>query len=105
MKNNQLSKNIRTAVQLFAEFGQRGHYEHKGRVIIQNDVIDPSAEGIFLARCARKIAKREGVEHAYDWALEAFGKNIYHKLNCRNAVYPSEVQIKEQTRRIELGLA
>ena len=37
-KLNSLSKDIISAVELFAEFGQRGHYERKGQVIIQNDV-------------------------------------------------------------------
>ena len=77
MKNfNQLNKDIVNAVSLFAEFGQRGHYERKGRVIIQNDIADPKAEGIFLARCARQIAKREGIEHAYDWAMKAFTDDV-----------------------------
>lgn len=86
-KNNSLSKDIRSAVVLFAEFGQRNHYERKGKVIIQNDVTDPESEGIFLARCARQIAKREGVEHAYEWALKAFSDGVYNRLQTRNKIH------------------
>ena len=91
--NNSLSKDIRNAVALFAEFGQRNHYERKGRVIIQNDVNDPEAEGIFLARCARQIAKREGVEHAYDWAMKAFVDNVYNRLQARNKIHISKYEL------------
>ena len=90
---NSLSKDIVNAISLFAEFGQRGHYERKGRVIIQNDVNEPKAEGIFLARCARKIAKREGVEHAYDWALKAFADGAYNRLQKRNIIHVSKYDI------------
>ena len=83
-KFNSLSKDIVNAVGLFAEFGQRGHYEHKGRVIIQNDVNDPKAEGVFLARCARQIAKRMGNAYAYEWALKAFADGVYNRLQIRN---------------------
>lgn len=88
MKNfNQLNKDIVNAVSLFAEFGQRNHYERKGKVIIQNDVADPKAEGIFLARCARQIAKREGVEYAHEWALKAFTDGVYNRLQTRNKIH------------------
>ena len=91
MKNfNQLNKDIVNAVSLFAEFGQRNHYERKGKVIIQNDVTDPESEGIFLARCARKIAKREGVEYAHEWALKAFTDGVYNRLQTRNKINRSE---------------
>lgn len=91
MKNfNSLSKDICNAVSLFAEFGQRNYYERKGKVIIMNDVTDPEAEGVFLARCARKIAKREGVEHAYEWALKQFTEGAYNRLQARNKVNRSE---------------
>ena len=85
MKNfNQLNKDIVNAVELFAEFGQRGHYEHKGRVIVMNDVTDPEQEGIFLARLARQVAKREGVEYAYEWAMKSFTDGVYNRLQIRN---------------------
>ena len=85
MKNlNSLSKDIRNAVSLFAEFGQRNYYERKGRVIIMNDVYEPEAEGIFLARCARRVARDKGVEYAYEWALGAFTDNVYNRLQTRN---------------------
>ena len=94
MKNfNQLNKDIVNAVSLFAEFGQRNHYERKGKVIIQNDVTDPKAEGIFLARCARKIAKREGVEYAHEWALKAFSDNVYNRLQTRNRIHVSKYEL------------
>ena len=84
MKNfNSLSKDIRNAVSLFGEFGQRNYYERKGRVIIMNDVYEPEAEGVFLARCARKIAKRMGAEYAYEWALKAFTEGAYNRLQTR----------------------
>lgn len=86
-KLNSLSKDIVSAVALFAEFGQRGHYERKGQVIIQNDVAYPENEGIFLARCARQIAKRQGVEYAHEWAMKAFVDGVYNRLQIRNKVY------------------
>ena len=52
-KFNQLNKDIVNAISLFAEFGERTHYEHKGKVIVVNDVTNPEGEGIFLSRCAR----------------------------------------------------
>ena len=94
MKNfNQLNKDIVNAVSLFAEFGQRNHYEHNGKVIIQNDVTDPEAEGIFLARCARQIAKREGAEYAHDWAMKAFADNVYNRLQTRNRIHVSKYEL------------
>ena len=87
MKNlNSLSKDIRNAVSLFAEFGQRNYYERKGKVIIMNDVYEPEAEGIFLARCARKIAKRMGTEYAHEWAMKAFTEGAYNRLQARNKI-------------------
>ena len=88
MKNlNSLSKDIRNAVSLFAEFGQRNHYERKGQVIIMNDVTDPKGEGVFLARCARKIAKRMGTEYAHEWAMKAFSEGAYNRLQTRNKIH------------------
>jgi len=88
MKNfNQLNKDIVNAISLFAEFGQRGHYEHKGQVIIQNDVTDPKAEGIFLSRCARKIARKQGAEYAHEWAMKAFVDGVYNRLQARNKIH------------------
>ena len=97
MKSNKsnlsnLSKDIVSAVSLFAEFGQRNHYEHKGRVIVQNDVTDPVAEGLFLARCARKIARKQGVTYAYEWAMKAFVDNVYNRLQVRNKEHETERQ-------------
>lgn len=87
MKNlNVLSKNIVSAVRLFAEFGSRGEYVRKGVTVIVNDVREPEAEGVFLARCARQIARKQGVEYAYEWALKAFTDGIYNRLQARNAV-------------------
>ena len=88
MKNfNQLNKDIVNAVSLFAEFGQRNYYERKGKVIIMNDVYEPEAEGIFLARCARKIAKRMGTEYAHEWAMKAFSEGAYNRLQTRNKIH------------------
>ena len=85
MKNfNQLNKDIVNSIQLFAKFGQRGYYERKGKVIVMNDVTDPEQEGIFLARLARQIAKREGVAYAYEWALQQFTEGVYNRLQMRN---------------------
>ena len=95
MKNfNQLNKDIVSAVKLFAEFGQRNHYERKGRVIIQNDVTDPEGEGVFLARCARKIAKREGNAYAYEWALQQFTEGAYNRLQTRNKTRETVISAK-----------
>ena len=82
MNNNfsQLSKDIVKAVELFAEFGQRG--ASYGAKI--NNVVDPEGEGVFLARCARKVAKNKGVEYAYEWALEQFTNESYNKMIRRN---------------------
>ena len=89
MKNfNQLNKDIINSIQLFAEFGQRGHYERKGQVIIQNDVTDPEGEGVFLARCARKIARKQGAEYAHEWAMKAFSEDVYNRLQTRNKPAP-----------------
>ena len=101
---NTLEKSIRNAVSLFAEFGSRNEYIRKGRVIVTNDVTDPEAEGVFLARCARKIARKQGVVYAYEWALQQFTKGAYNRLKTRNMVFPTMAQVKAQTRRIELGL-
>ena len=84
MNTNTLSKDIINAVQLFAEFGERNYYEHKGKVIVVNDVTNPEAEGVFLARCARKIARKQGVEYAYEWALKSFTEGVYNRLQVRN---------------------
>ncbi|MBQ6220703.1 MAG: hypothetical protein IJJ47_13305 [Methanosphaera sp.] len=87
MKNfNSLNKSIVSAVKLFAEFGSRGEYSKFGKTIVINDVVDPENEGIFLARCARQIAKRQGVEYAYEWALKAFTDGVYNRLQKRNKV-------------------
>ena len=85
-KLNSLSKDIRNAVALFAEFGQRNYYERKGQVIVMNDVTNPEAEGIFLARLARQVAKRQGVEYAHEWAMKAFTDGAYNRLQTRNKV-------------------
>lgn len=84
MKNNQLSKDIRNAVLLFAEFGSRGEYIRKGVTIVINDVTDPENEGIFLARLARQVAKKQGIEYAYEWAMKAFTDGVYNRLQARN---------------------
>ncbi|MBR3674114.1 MAG: hypothetical protein IKN65_07590 [Clostridia bacterium] len=97
--NTVLSNDIRNAVELFAEFGQRGHYERKGQVIIQNDVTDPEAEGVFLARCARKIARKQGAEYAHEWAMKAFSEGIYNRLQTRNKVNRSETSKRLEIRK------
>ena len=94
MKNfNQLNKDIVNAVSLFAEFGQRNHYERKGNVIIMNDVTDPEGEGIFLARCARKIARKQGTEYAHEWAMKAFTDGVYNRLQARNKIHFSKYEL------------
>lgn len=91
MKNfNQLNKDIVSAVKLFAEFGSRNEYVRKGVTIIINDVTDPETEGVFLARLARQVAKREGVEYAHEWAMKAFVDGVYNRLQTRNKVNRSE---------------
>ena len=102
MKNfNSLNKSIVSAVKLFAEFGSRNEYVRKGVTIIINDVTNPEAEGIYLARLARQIAKREGVEYAYEWALKAFTDGVYSKNERRNKVtvnrYSAERLLKQAT--------
>lgn len=100
MKNfNSLSKNIVSAVKLFAEFGSRNEYVRKGVTVIINDVVDPEAEGVFLARLARQVAKRQGVEYAYDWAMKAFVDGIYNRLQARNKVNCSEVSKRLEDRK------
>ena len=106
MKNfNSLSKDIINAVQLFAEFGQRGHYERKGQVIIQNDVTDPKAEGVFLARCARKIARKQGAEYAHEWAMKAFVDGVYNRLQVRNKINCSETSKRRAIRKLQCYFA
>ena len=87
-KLNSLSKDIVSAVQLFAEFGSRNEYIRKGRTIVVNDVTDPKGEGVFLARCARKIAKRTSVEYAHEWAMKQFVEGAYNRLQTRNKPAP-----------------
>ena len=88
MKNfNQLNKDIVSAVKLFAEFGSRNEYVRKGVTIVINDVTDPETEGVFLARLARQVAKREGVEYAHEWAMKAFVDGVYNRLQVRNKVH------------------
>ena len=102
-KSVVLSNDVRNAVALFAEFGERGHYEHKGKVIIMNDVVNPKAEGIFLSRIARKVYEKTGdIEHAYQFALEAFTDNIYNRLQKRNKPAPwSKFILKKDEKELE----
>lgn len=104
-KFNSLSKDIVSAVELFAEFGQRGHYERKGQVIIQNDVADPKAEGVFLARCARKIARKQGAEYAHEWAMKAFVDGVYNRLQVRNKINYSETSKRRAIRKLQCYFA
>lgn len=104
-KFNSLSKDIRNAVSLFAEFGQRNHYERKGKVIVMNDVTDPESEGIFLARCARKIARKQGVEYAHEWAMKAFTDGVYNRLQARNKVNLSETSKRRAIRKLQCHFA
>ena len=99
-KFNQLNKDITNAVELFAEFGQRNYYEHKGKVIVMNDVTDPEGEGVFLARCARKIAKRMGSAYAYEWALKSFTEGVYNRLQVRNKEHLTPRQEKLSDMRL-----
>ena len=99
-KFNSLSKDIVNAVELFAEFGQRGHYEHKGKVIVVNDVTNPEGEGVFLARCARKIARKQGVAYAYEWALQQFTEGVYNRLQIRNKEHLTPRQEKLSDMRL-----
>ena len=89
-----LANDVMKAVALFAEFGQRGHYERKGRTIIENDVYDVIGEGIFLARCARKVAKQKGVAYAHEWALEQFTDNVYNRLQARNKIHSTGLNVR-----------
>ena len=97
---SNLSNDIRKAVSLFQEFGQRNYYEHKGRVIIMNDVYDAEGEGLFLSRCARKIARKYGNALAYEWALEQFNKGTYNRLQSRNKVHETARQQKLSDMRL-----
>lgn len=100
MKNlNSLSKDIRNAVALFAEFGSRGEYIRKGVTIVINDVTDPEAEGVFLARLARQVAKRQGIEYAHEWAMKSFADGVYNRLQARNKVNRSEVSKRLEIRK------
>ena len=98
-KFNQLNKDIVNSIQLFAEFGSRNEYIHKGHTIVVNDVTDPEGEGLFLARCARKIAKRNGVEYAHEWAMKAFVDGVYNRLQTRNKVNRSETSKRLEIRK------
>lgn len=100
MNTNTLSKDIINAVQLFAEFGERNHYEHKGKVIVVNDVTNPEGEGVFLARCARKIARKQGVAYAYEWALKSFTEGVYNRLQIRNKEHLTPRQEKLSDMRL-----
>ena len=97
-KNIALSNDIRKAVSLWAEFGQRNYYERKGHVIVMNDVTDPENEGLFLARCARRIAKAKGIAYAYEWAEKAFVDNVYNCLQARNREHLTPYQALIATR-------
>ena len=97
MSNKSLesrSRDIRTAVSLFQEFGQRNHYERKGRTIIVNDVYDVEGEGLFLSRCARHIAKQKGTAYAYEWFLKAFADGVYNRLQARNKIHSSGLNVR-----------
>lgn len=98
MNTNMLSKDIVNAVALWAEFGSRNEYIRKGRVIVVNDVTDPKGEGVFLARCARRIAKAKGIAYAYEWAEKAFVDNVYNRLQVRNKVHLTARQALIATR-------
>ena len=86
MKNTViLSKDIRDAVELFAEFGSRNEYRRNGKIIVKNDVTDPKGEGIFLSRIARIVYSKTGdIGHAYDFAMKAFTDGAYNRLQKRN---------------------
>lgn len=104
MKNNKsnlsnLSKDVVNAVALFAEFGSRNEYVRKGKIIIVNDVYDPEAEGLFLARCARQVARKQGVAYAYEWALQQFTEGVYNRLQIRNKVNRSETSKRLEIRK------
>ena len=106
MKNfNQLNKDIINAVQLFAEFGSRNEYIRKGRTIVVNDVTDPEGEGVFLARCARKIARKQGAEYAHEWAMKAFVEGAYNRLQARNKINCSETSKRRAIRKLQCYFA
>ena len=106
MKNfNQLNKDIINAVQLFAEFGSRNEYIRKGRTIVVNDVTDPEGEGVFLARCARKIARKQGAEYAHEWAMKQFVEGAYNRLQTRNKVNYSETSKRRAIRKLQYYFA
>ena len=93
-KNTVLSKDIINAVSLFAEFGSRNGYEKFGKIIITNDVNNPKAEGIYLARLARIVyRKTNDVTKAYDFAMKAFTDNIYNRNEKRNVIHLSKYDI------------
>lgn len=75
--NNQLTKDIQKAVSLFHEFGKRDF------AIRAND----PREGVYLARLARKVAKRHGSAYAYEWALDAYNKLVFERNEIRNIVH------------------
>ena len=104
-KLNSLSKDIRNAVALFAEFGSRNEYIRKGRTIVVNDVTDPEGEGVFLARCARKIARKQGAEYAHEWAMKQFVEGAYNRLQTRNKVNYSETSKRRAIRKLQYYFA
>ena len=98
-KFNQLNKDIYKAIQLFAEFGSRGEYIRKGRVIIVNNVYDVEEEGNFLARCARRVARDKGIAYAYEWAMKSFTEDVYNRLQTRNKINRSETSKRLEDRK------
>ena len=92
MNTNTLDNDICSAVSLFAEFGSRNKFVWKGQTIFENDVTEPEKEGIFISRCVRNIAKREGTEKAYEIALKMFSDNVYNRMQIRNKVHETPRQ-------------
>ena len=89
---NQLDKDVRSAVNLFSEFGSRNKFVWKGQTIFENDVTEPEKEGIFISRCVRNVAKREGAEKAYQTALKMFSDNVYNRMQVRNKTHETPRQ-------------
>lgn len=81
--NNSLTNDIVKAVALFQEFGIRDFQIRKN---------DPK-EGAYLARCARKIAKRKGNAFAYEWAMDAYTKLVFERNEIRNTAHLSRFAI------------
>lgn len=88
--NNSLTNDIVKAVALFHEFGIRDFQIRKNN----------PKEGIYLARLARKVAKRSGEAYAYEWALQQYNKLTFERNEIRNTEHETLRQQKLSDMRL-----